>query len=217
MEIWRDIDGFDGLYQVSNLGRVKSFHHGERILKVWLRSGYPQVGLHRGGKSEKMPVHRLVAEAFIPNPESKPEVNHLNGNRVDNRVENLEWATHIENIQHAVATGLKKAGADHVQAKFTNEQIVYIRDNPDGLTGKKLARMFGVHQMTISDVQCGKHYKRAGGQIRKVKPQVSRVPDNIRDEIKRLYVFGSQEFGTRALARKFNLGATTILNIVREN
>ena len=123
MEIWKDIVGFNG-YEVSNLGRVRSFHKGGRILSPGLVSGYLQVNLYCGGKRNQMYVHRLVAETFIPNPESKSEVNHIDGNKSNNRVENLEWATPSENAQHAHDTGLLtfSQGEDHHNAKLTNEQ-----------------------------------------------------------------------------------------------
>lgn len=120
MEIWKDIVGYDG-YQVSNLGNVKalpktrSLHNGgvrhwpEIILKPnKVRSGYVLVTLtNRTGKKRWL-IHRLVALAFLQNPEGKPQVNHLNGIKTDNRIDNLEWATVSENMKHAFATGLKQ-------------------------------------------------------------------------------------------------------------
>lgn len=117
-EIWRDIVGYEGLYQISNLGRVKSlarivnhnkypsFSLKEKILCSWLTTnGYPQVKLYKrdGEKIIKKTylVYRIVAIAFIPNPENKPEVNHINGVTTDIRLENLEWSTHKENMNHA--------------------------------------------------------------------------------------------------------------------
>ena len=103
MEIWKDIEGYEG-YQVSNLGRVKStkkkFGRYEMItyLKpkvIW--TGYLRIGLVKEKKCKQFYVHRLVAQAFIPNPENKPIINHINGDRTDNRVENIEWCTHQEN------------------------------------------------------------------------------------------------------------------------
>lgn len=120
-EIWKDIPQYKGLYQVSNLGRVKALpmqrenHSGgkwiqpEHIMAVTVNAdGYENVSLIRkSGKRKTEKVHRLVALAFIPNPDNKPEVNHINCIRHDNRVENLEWVTREENIKHTVKCGNK--------------------------------------------------------------------------------------------------------------
>lgn len=213
-EIWRDISGYDGKYQVSNFGRVKSFKSGmARILKPGQdRGGYLTVHLSRDNKGKKHRVHRLVAEAFIPNPDGKPQVNHIDGVKTNNHVNNLEWVTPSENIRHALATGLFPQGEDRTDAKLTNAQVVYIRENPDGLTCAQLGEMFGVDDATIGRIQCGKCYRNAGGKIRNKRG----VPDDIRDEIRRLYVKGSHEFGLCTLAERFNCSQATIWNILNE-
>lgn len=121
MEIWKDIKGYEGLYVVSNTGKIKSidryitdkngkikFTHG-RIIKVRSQnSGYNVLRLCKNGKKPAFTVHRIVAETFIPNPENKPYTNHKDGNKQNNRVSNLEWVTPSENMRHAVDTGLWK-------------------------------------------------------------------------------------------------------------
>ena len=100
-EIWKDIKGYEGLYQVSNLGRVKSFHgrtEKEKILQPNNKSKYSQLLLVKDKKRKIAHVHRLVAEAFIPNTENKPQVNHKDENRKNNRVDNLEWCDCSYNI-----------------------------------------------------------------------------------------------------------------------
>lgn len=102
MEIWKDIEGYEGLYKVSNLGRVKSLnyrHTGkEEILKPQDNGhGYLQVKLYKNVEEDRQLIHRLVAIAFIPNPEGKPEVDHINGKRTDCRACNLRWVSSIEN------------------------------------------------------------------------------------------------------------------------
>lgn len=92
MEIYKDIDGYNGEYQVSNYGNVKSFKRGERILKPRKNhKGYCFVTLSKDGLNKNINVHRLVAMAFIPNPNNLPQINHINENKRNNRVENLEW------------------------------------------------------------------------------------------------------------------------------
>lgn len=105
-EIWKDIEGFEK-YQISSYGRVRSYHNNTIIIrKTNIVSGYEHLMLNKNNKKYNFYIHRLVGTAFIPNPENKPEINHKNGLKTDNNVENLEWTTRIENAQHAWQTGL---------------------------------------------------------------------------------------------------------------
>lgn len=115
IEIWKDIQGFENKYQVSNIGRVKSLSYFNNlgrfkesiILKKRLTDrGYNTAVVYNDGKQKVFKVHRLVAIEFIPNPENKPCVNHIDGNKENNIVSNLEWCTHSENIKHAFKIGL---------------------------------------------------------------------------------------------------------------
>ncbi|PEO38310.1 NUMOD4 domain-containing protein [Bacillus wiedmannii] len=121
-EVWKDIEGYEDLYQVSNLGRVKSLDRDYidslgrkrtskgRTLRPVRLNGYQGVSLCREGSDKKERIHRLVAKAFLPIPLFKDTVNHINGIKNDNRVENLEWVTQSENAQHAHDTGLNTSG-----------------------------------------------------------------------------------------------------------
>lgn len=110
-EEWRDIAGYEGLYQVSNLGRVKSLNYHrsgkEQILnpgKTGKNRGYLQVALCKNGNECRYKVHRLVADAFIQNTDNLPEVNHKDENTYNNRVDNLEWISHKDNINYGTRT-----------------------------------------------------------------------------------------------------------------
>lgn len=109
MEIWEDIKGYEGIYQVSNYGNIKSLEridnrgrraHGRILTQGKDGGGYSTVRLSKNGKCHTIHVHRLVAETFIPNLENKATVNHINENKEDNSVRNLEWATYKENAHH---------------------------------------------------------------------------------------------------------------------
>ena len=120
-EIYKDVVGYEGIYQVSNLGNVKSLHKKSLngfVLKPKKSHGYCRVGLF-DKKHKYFMIHRLVALAFIPNPNDYPFINHINGIKNDNRIENLEWVTHSQNILHAFKTGLKsnKKGDNNPQSK----------------------------------------------------------------------------------------------------
>lgn len=127
-EIWKFILGYEGIYQVSNYGRVRSvaneFSRKEKILSLQKNEkGYLCVCLKKLGIGKRFKVHRLVAEAFIPNPENKPEVNHIGKkpNKQDNRVWKIEWSTKEENNKHAIESGLY-----HTTAKITSSQALEI-------------------------------------------------------------------------------------------
>ena len=164
-EIWENIEGFEGIYQVSNLGKVKSLKFGkEKYLSITKSSiGYLNTKLQLNKKNKSFLVHRLVAETFIKNEFNKPCVNHINGIKTDNRIENLEWCTHKENTEHSLKNDLRKTGCNHKQSKLSLKDIEYIRknykekDKKNG--GYKLAEMFGVSRNCISNVVKNKTYR----------------------------------------------------------
>lgn len=140
IEIWKDIVGFEEYYQVSNFGRVKALEvtrkdslgrkttYKERILKGTNHKGYRRVTLNLNGYHHKL-VHRLVADTFLPNPENKAQVNHKDFNTSNNKVENLEWNTELENVTHAVrGNRLNDRNCElNSNSKLTREQVIEIR------------------------------------------------------------------------------------------
>lgn len=147
-EIWKAIKGYEGLYQVSNLGRVLS--NGRkcvtRIMKAQRNTkGYYYVNLFKYGKRTPVLIHRLVAETFIPNIENKGTVNHIDGNKLNNSVNNLEWNTCSENIKHAYANGLKQAvRSKKIIQKSIDGSVVKIWNSI-----REAARGIGVHQTSL--------------------------------------------------------------------
>lgn len=110
-EIWKDIKEFEGIYKVSNLGRIKSLVRGGTnggIITFKERHRYLRARLWKNGVVKTIGVHRLVAQAFIPNPNKLVEINHIDGNKLNNVATNLEWVTHSENMIHAYNNGFRK-------------------------------------------------------------------------------------------------------------
>lgn len=173
-EIWKAVNGYEGLYEVSNKGRVKTlkkpcilkkrqFFFPEKVMKQHPNKwGYPMVSMSKDGIAGGFSVHRLVAIAFIDNPENKPQVNHIDGNKLNNYVSNLEWATRKENMRHSWDIGLRTAykrpqGEGSTRAKLTNDQAREIRASD--LSHRKLAKVYGVNHSTIADIKKGIRYK----------------------------------------------------------
>lgn len=153
MEIWRDVVGYEGVYEVSDYGRVRS---KEKYLKQTNSKGYKSVTLKKDENRRQYRVHRLVGFAFIPNPDNKPYINHIDGVKDNNKVENLEWCTQKENIRHAIDTGLMKSlyGESNGSSKLSESEVFKIRSlyHEKGYKQKKLATIFGVERSTISKI-----------------------------------------------------------------
>lgn len=166
IENWKEIDGYEGMYEVSDLGNVKSVARviqridgrfksiKERILIPSKdKDGYLEVSIWKNNVGTKFKLHRLVATYFIPNPENKPEINHKWGDKKDNRVIALEWSTRSENAQHAADTGLISSPASKI---VLHTEIGVYYD-----TATEAANIFGYKPCTLMAQLSGKHCNRS--------------------------------------------------------
>lgn len=164
------IKGYEERYRVFEDGRIVSIakspknKNRNKDLKHWIdKDGYHTVSLFKNGKSKQFRVHRLVAEAFIENFNNLPQVNHIDGNKDNNSVENLEWISLQDNIRHAYKIGIYKKGEDRKNSKFTNEQVKWIRKNyikgDKEFGSRPIARKFGVTKTCIYLLVNYKTYK----------------------------------------------------------
>ena len=148
--------------EVSNFGEVKS--HGKIIKGEITSGGYCRVHISHKGVQYKFLVHRLVAEAFILNPNRLPEVNHIDGNKQNNSVDNLEWCTRSQNTSHAFKTGLRNYnGCKNPHSKLTQSDVetirrIYVRGKHCENNSYGLAKRYNVSPKTIQNVVNGKHY-----------------------------------------------------------
>lgn len=159
-EVWKDIEGYEGIYQVSSFGRVKSFKGGrEKFLKVALKTNYVALCGEPTNAPKAYMVHRLVAIAFIPNPENKPEVNHKDFNRSNNNVNNLEWNTRRENLEHFYNSDrrLLTVGINSYHAKITESAVHHIRERK--MPVRKYGKLYGIHNATVSKIQLRQIWK----------------------------------------------------------
>jgi len=180
VEQWFDIVGFEGIYQVSNLCRIKSvdrkcisvkkngdtfyrFIRGKIMGQTLEKDLYLRINLTDVDKKrDRFNAHRLLAIATIPNPSNKPHVNHLDGIKWNNVAWNLEWATESENTQHAVDTGLMISikGERHGRSKLTEKQVLEIRKIGNTMLQREIAEIYNVHREAISNIlsrKCWKH------------------------------------------------------------
>jgi hypothetical protein len=164
MEEWKNLEGFGGknyIYQISDQGRLRSVRTTINYLKPSKTGGYYFAHLTKNnGKSVTQYIHRLVALFFIPNPLNKPEVNHLDGNKQNNNLENLEWATTKENINHSYLIGSSKVGEDRHLAKFKNEEVRQIKLKSEaGMKIKDIAKELNLQYKTVYAVVKKRSYK----------------------------------------------------------
>lgn len=162
LETWRPVIGYEGRYEVSDLGRVRSLDYYRKGITVVMRTSrkkwYPTVSLFKDNIERSYSVHSLVAEAFLGPRPDKWEVNHKDGVKNNNALENLEYVTSQRNKIHAIEMGLKKVqrGKDASRVKLTENQVREIRRLVNGgMMQKEVAPLFGIHKSNVSAIMCG--------------------------------------------------------------
>jgi len=174
-EVWKDIEGYEGLYEVSNLGRVKSLSridslgrkYKEKMLRQSNSRGYLHTSLSKDNNSKSYQTHRLVALTFIPNPENKPQVNHMDENKTNNRVDNLNWMTSKENNDwgtrksRAIKSSINNPKRDYLElGKKFSKPIYYINEKGEKICFSGIHEAARVLNATASGISANLNGKR---------------------------------------------------------
>lgn len=181
-EIWKDITGYEGLYQVSNLGRVRSLDryvtHSRGVVKYIRKGcvlkqntdkgGYKYVGLYKDGKVKYIKVHRLVAQVFLHNPDNLPEVNHIDENKSNNRVDNIEWCSHKQNCNHGTRNERMSKNKLNYQS-YSKPVLQYTKDGQFVAEYPSIAEAERNIKLTNIQSVLNGNRKTAGGYIWKYK------------------------------------------------
>ncbi len=236
-EIWKDVVGYEGLYKVSNLGRVKSidrvvvnslgvprrFYGKTMVLQSAKNTGYAMVSLNKNGVSTCKYVHGIVGEAFIYNPHNKPYINHKDFNRTNNLVSNLEWVTNGENVKHSYTRdrhrGSGLIGEDVGNSKITNEQSLLIKQYlENGKRPKWISEKLSIPKYALYKITQGLNWKHL---------EIKNERNNYRchltnSQIKMINELGDynsrfsrtrKPFPSSWVAKAFGVGSTTILKV----
>lgn len=212
-EVWKDVAGFEGLYKVSNFGRVRAIGRGLRrgcIMtdKFDKLDGYMHLSLTKDGVPHHFVIHRLVAIAFIPNPDNKPTVNHKDFNRCNNRAENLEWMTQKENNRYSIEAGHRKytekmrLGAYNRRSVKDEVVKMIMSDYDNGLKPSEIADKYNVTRPFVSRVVHG----RLRGDVTNLANECQDLRNKLSDaDIIEIYKSSQQGENIASLAKRFDV------------
>lgn len=158
----KEIEGYEGRYSITKEGEVYSHIRNRNLVPYKDSNGYFMIGLRKDGNRKMYKLHRIIAEHFIPNLDNKPQVNHKNGIKVDNNLDNLEWVTNAENVQHAfdngLAVGLK--GEKNPSSILTEADVKEIRDLiKEGMKLKEIASSYNISRRSINNIKLNRTWK----------------------------------------------------------
>lgn len=184
MEIWKDINGFRELYQVSNLGRIRRKDSFKVLKPLNISKGYKGVRLYETkNKAITKKIHRLVAEYFIPNSLNLPQVNHKDGNKSNNKVENLEWCSNDFNMNHAITNSLLKLGEERFNSKCNEKSLLFLQDLINyGFTIKQLSIIYCINKNSMKEIIKGRTYKHLHLNIKYNNPPEKKFNHKIIDK-----------------------------------
>ena len=166
-EVFEDLKGYEDSYQISDSGRIftkrrpieNQIYYGNELVPQLTSDGYLKVTLSKNCKSKKYYLHRLVAIQFLDNLDNLPQVNHIDGNKLNNSITNLEWCTKQENQNHAIRTGLMQRGQERPSSKLTEQQVLEIYKLKGVLKAQDIADMYKVSKNTINCILRGSKWK----------------------------------------------------------
>lgn len=169
-EKWKKIKDYEELYEISEKGEVRTLcdhfvrnrlykKKGDIVAVCNGAYGYNVCSLRKNGVNKMFKLHRLLAQAFIPNPENKPQINHIDNNRKNNKLENLEWCTNTENEQHKIKQKRHPHGETHYEAKLKNSDVLFIREYSSESPINDLVKKYNLSRSHIDNIRMGRKWK----------------------------------------------------------
>lgn len=202
-------------YLVSDTGLIYSEYENILLKPFKNNQGYLQVDLFDSGTKQRLQVNRIVANAFIPNPENKPIVNHINGIKTDNEVSNLEWCTYSENTIHSYETGLQARGEDKTLAKLTEKDVLEIQSlfESKEMLDRDIAVKYGVTSGVISAIRLGKTWTHVSGKVFEPVPKERANKKLVPEDIANIRTLFKEGKNDADIGRIYNVARGTINQI----